>query len=399
MKRFLTVVLVLLMILSITACGKKKEVVESKTEVNTKLEKEEVVESKSESEDSKKLVEVGEVKLDYAEGFSIKKFEKGYRLITDADGKKTLLIPEGSDLPELNEEQKKYNIIKMPIKSFGIYSTIDSGYFNALEAIDLIKTVAHDKKVWQVDYIKKQMDSGEINFIGKTSALDFEKIQEINSDLNILSISLKKKVFPKFDELEIPYISFASYRERDPRGKLEWIKLVGTLLNKEDKAIKAFDNQIEKIEKLKSDNQDNKPKVTMGYFSASKKIFRVNLNNGYKGKMMDLAGGTFLPEGQAEASKNSMDTTDEEFLKIMEEADFYIYDIVSGHSIKNLEDMVQAFPSLVDTNVYKNKNIWAVTRSFWQKTENIGDMISELKEILYNKDIDEEKLIYFTRMK
>lgn len=345
------------------------------------------------------LVHEGEMELKYAENFKVDYYEDGYKIITDASGREVLLVPEGKDVPEMKEEML---VIEQPVETFGVYSTIGPAWFRPIDEIDRIKAVSFEEDVWEVDDMAELVKSGEASYVGSTKALDYEKLQEVNPSVHLLSKSHEEKLFPKFDELDLKYLSLGSYLEEDPRGRLEWTKFIAALLDKEDEAEERFEEElarIEEVEKKIEENSEDKPKVTMAYFSPSKQGFRVINAAGYKIKHIEMGGGEYFPADLSPEKRGATGMTPEEFYKTISETDRFIYNSVTGHSIKDLDGLMEEADYLADTKVFEEGNVWGLKRGFWQAGDRVADMTEEYYDIFYAPDGEIEETEHFYLMK
>lgn len=387
-------IMVLILSLSLVACKKEaKNDIENENEMSNGGESEKII------DENTGLVHKGELELKYAEHFEVDYYEDGYKIITDASDRRVLIVPEGKEVPEMKEELP---IIQQPVDTFAVYSTIDPSWFRPIDEVDRIVAVTYEEEKWKIEDMAKRLKNGDAKYIGKSSALDYELLQSINPSVNLLSKSSEDKLFPKFDELGLKYLSMGSYMEDDPRGRLEWTKFIAALLDKEEEAEEYFEEELDRIDavaKKIEDNLDDKPKVTMAYFSSSKQAFRVTHVKGYKVKNMEMAGGSYYPADLGVEERGSTGMTPEEFYKTMDGTDILIYDSVSGHSIQNLDDMLQASDYLGDTKVFQEGRVWGLKRNFWQVGEKVADMTEEYYDIFYTPHGEIEETEYFYLMK
>lgn len=394
-KNFIKLILFLAFSLTLVGCGSQ----DNKEDVSKVQSQAEVQNKEQVIDENTGLVYKEDLNLEYAEHFKVEYYEDGYKIIVDASDRKILVVPEGKEIPVMKEE---IPVIQQPIDSFGIYSTIDPSWFRPLDEVDKITVVTAEEEKWKTDEMISRMKNGEAIFIGDNDALDYELLQESNPSLNLLSKSNEEKLFPKFDELDLPYLSMGAYIESDPRGRLEWTKLIGALLNKEEKAETYFKEELARIDKVQEKIQDTnkvKPKVTMAYFSASSQEFKVTNVEGYKVKQIEMGGGLYYPEDLGLDTRGSTAMTAEEFYKTMSETDILIYDSVSGHEIQDLDAMIERADYLADTKLFQEGRIWGLKRDFWQAGEKIADMAEEYYEIFYSPHGEIEETNYFYLMK
>ena len=308
--------------------------------------------------DTAGLVHEKTLELKYAKHFSVDYYKDGYKIITDASNRKTLFVPEGKEVPEIEED---VHVLTQSIETVGLYSTVDAAWFRPLNELKRIKTVTFEEEKWRIDEIAEGMKDGEITYIGKSSALDYELLQSANPTVHLLSKSSEDELFPKFDELGLDYISMGAYLEEDPRGRLEWVKFVGALVDKDEEAEEFFNLELARIEEITkkvAEANKEKPKVALVYFSGSKEVFYVNNGKGHQAITTELSGGTTYPDGLDQEKSGSVAVTNEEFYKMMEDVDVIIYDNITGHTIQNIDDMLQKADYLADIKAVKEGKVW-----------------------------------------
>ncbi len=393
-------ILMLTLVLSFSLVGCKEDENQSKV-VNGVNNEQEATKTESEKviDENTGLVYEGKMELKYAENFAVKYYEGGYKIVTDASDRKVLIVPEGKQVPEMKEQLP---IIQQPIDNFAVYSTIAPSWFRPIDEVDRIVAVTFEEDKWKVDDMAQRVKNGDATYVGSSRALDYELLQSINPSVNLLSKSSETDLFPKFDELELKYLSMGSYLEDDPRGRLEWTKFIAALLDKEDEAEKYFEEElarIDAVEKKITEHTQEKPKVTMAYFSSSKQAFRVTHIKGYKVENIEMAGGLYHPSDLGLEKRGSTGMTPEEFYKVMSETDILIYDSVSGHSIQSLDDILETADYLADTKVIKEGRVWGLKRDFWQVGEKVADMTEEYYNIFYTPHGEIEETKYFYLMK
>lgn len=345
------------------------------------------------------LIPEGKIELKYAKHFSVDYYKDGYKIITDASDRKILLVPEGKEVPEVEED---VHVLTQPIETVGLYSTVDAAWFRPLNELKRIKTVTFEEEKWRIDEIAEGMKNDEITYVGKSSALDYELLQSVNPTVHLLSKSSEDELFPKFDELGLDYISMGAYLEEDPRGRLEWIKFVGALLDKDEEAEKIFDIELARIDEITkkvAESNEEKPKVALVYFSGSKEVFYVNNGKGHQAITTELAGGITHPDGLDQEKSGSVSVTNEEFYKMMEDVDVIIYDNITGHAIQNIDDMLGKADYLADIKAVKEGKVWGLQKDYWQAADRIADIIVDLNEVIYAENAELEENTYYFLMK
>lgn len=247
------------------------------------------------------------------------------------------------------------------------------------------------------------MADGRITYAGKNSSPDYEMIQEADPDLIILTAGTAHggdETLAKFDELGISWLGYGSQRESDPRGRLEWIKLLAVIFNEEEEAESLFDGEIKKIEELEAqlkESETERLKFATAFYSGD--TFYVRNKGDYEVKMMELAGGNYIffqlkPNEDGNTKMNA-----EELYKGAEEADILFYNNINGPSIQTVEDLVANAAYLGDIKAVKDGNVWGFKPHYYQSSDKLAYIISDLYTILNSPMGQVEETEYYFLMK
>jgi len=367
-------VVIIILVLSLTLGGCKGEENIQKVE--------DVVSNPEEiANNDKTLVKTGELELKYAKSFSVEYFEGGYKILTDGNGDKTILIPVGKEVPELDEDIK---VVHQPVKKVGPFSTVNMTMLRALDSIDMATIVTTPLDGWYVDDVIERMESGQITFVGRNNSPDYELIQAANPDVILLTASMDEntlKMIESLEELGINWIGMNVNMENDPRGRLEWVKYVGAILDKEEEAEEFFERELKKIEEIENSTLESdgvKPKVS--YVRITDDGYTVKNQGDYSVKMLELAGGDYIFKDLNPGKDGTLKISAEEFYKAAEDADIIIYENM-GAFVGTMEEFLEKGDHLSGIKAVKEGRVWVTKRNYWQSADKAADMIKELRDI------------------
>lgn len=179
----------------------------------------------------------------YAKGFQVTYTDKGYCLLDIKDPQKEeggdsyhfALKPEGVDLAEIPEG---YTVIKTPVKSTICMTSLQLSNFIKLDELDAVVGITSTRHLFNTD-MQKRLDEGKTHKIGIEGNFDNEIIMGINPDVILIS-PFKRGGYDALTEVGIPLIPHLGYKEMTPLGQAEWIKFIGLLIGKEEKANRIF---------------------------------------------------------------------------------------------------------------------------------------------------------------
>ncbi len=133
------------------------------------------------------------IPLKYANQFAVERYGSGAEkvlVLRIEDGLNYIVLPEGVEPPSTigGSDTSKYTIINQPLDSvylaassvMDLISAMDSGA--DLSHVKLTSTKASD---WGIPEIKEMVDNGEIAYVGKYNAPDYEALLETECDLAV----------------------------------------------------------------------------------------------------------------------------------------------------------------------------------------------------------------------
>ena len=324
--------------------------------------------------------------LSYADQFSVDYYEGGYKLFAIEGDGEFLLVPDGEEAPE--DLPDDITVLSHTPKSIYLVATSAMDFFCGLDALDHISLSGTNADGWYIDKAKTALEDGSIAFAGKYSAPDYEQILAAGCDLAIESTMIyhKPEVKEKLEELGIPVLVEHSSYESHPLGRTEWVKLYGALLGKEDEAEALFEEQASQLKSL--ENTENTGKTVAFFYINSMGAANVRKAGDYVSKMIDLAGGQYIFKdlGADEEGQSTMNMGMEDFYAGAKDADYIIYNSTIDGELKSLDELLKKSALLKDFKAVKEGNVWCLTKSMFQETTCLGDVIMDMHQILTEED-------------
>ncbi len=207
--------------------------------------------------------------LEHADEFSDTitiKYAKGLQVGYEQDG---IHVKINNPDPQATHSKPEEIIIRQPSKRFICTTALQLGNFEVLGLEDMIVGMNSLKNLFSPK-MKEQMKNGQTVKIGKEGNFDLEAVIASKPDYIFVSAS-KHGGFEVLKECDIPIISHHGYKETDPLGQAEWVKLIGLLTGETKRANAVFDNIEKKYLKLKeetasmiSSKKEERPTVISG---------------------------------------------------------------------------------------------------------------------------------------
>ncbi len=341
-----------------------------------------------------KLVFDHSMELSYAKCFTIDYYKGGYKLATISDGTKLLTVPEGMSVPA--DVPEGTIVLQEPLGHILVSSAPVVSLISAVGALDAVSLTTNDVDTWYIDEVKDAINSGSLTYVGEYDAPDYEKITADGTRLAVYSAMLTEDVEAELKSLGVGVMVDRSSDEDHPLGRAEWIKFYGALLGREEAAQEVFSGQEAIINEL-SEVPSTGKSVAVFYITSSGSLYARKAGD-YMAKMVELAGGVYVPGdvGVGESGTSKMEY--EAFYDAAKDADYIIYVWSMGGKPETLEDFLGRADILSEFKAVKEGNVWCTTPDFFQIQATIGSMVNDIR-LMLEADGTVDALTYLTKLK
>lgn len=200
-----------------------------------------------------------------------------------------ILVGDGAETPDHDAEVQ---VIKVPVKSLVVYTSVHAGALKELGKIGVVTGVA-DAQFYKIPEIVEGLKSSAIVDVGKTDAPVAERIIDLNPDAIMLSLYQGMNL-NAVKNLNIPLLQMVDNMETTPLGRAEWIKFLGELTGNRAKADSIFES-VEKeyltIKEKAQSAQSKNPKVLVENMYQG--VWYVSGGSSYQATMIKDAGGDY----------------------------------------------------------------------------------------------------------
>ena len=341
---------------------------------------------------------------EYAQGFAIYRYENEYTVLAIDDGRSYLIIPEGAEIPE--ETTEDLIILRRPLNRIYLAASAVMCQFDEIGAVDKVILSGLEKGGWYIEAAREAMEKGTLEYGGKYSAPDYERIVASGVNLAVESTMIHHtpKVQEKLEKLGIPVLIDRSSYESEPLGRAEWVKAYGLLTGHEEEAAQAFEEQKSYVEALRG-NAEADAANTYGSDSAAQQktvaIFSINSTRqvvtrgagDYFGKMVEIAGGT-LSTPATDTGRATQTVSMESFYAAAEQADILIYNASIEDAPEDLQQMCAKDSILTQFRAVREGNVWCMRSSLYQNASRTGAIIRDLHAIVAGEADEETEFFY-----
>ncbi len=333
--------------------------------------------------------------LSYAQHFAVDFSPEGYAKIV-IDQETYLLTPEDCQIPaELPED---VTVLRQPLENIYLQATSAMDCFRRLDAIGAVTLSGTQAESWYIPEARQAMEEGRMVYAGKYSAPDYELIHARGCGLALTSTMIyhNPEVKEQLERLGIPVLVERSSYESHPLGRMEWIKLYGVLLGRQQQAEDYFEAQLRLLEPILEQESTGK---TVAFFSiTSNGSVTVRKSGDYIAKAIALAGGVYALQGLAE-EENALSTINiqmETFYHLARDADVLIYNSAIEADLETLAQLVDKSGPLADFKAVQSGDVWCTGKSMFQESQSVGEMMVDIHTIL--TEGSETSLTYLRRL-
>ena len=355
--------------------------------------------SKTEPANTESLVFSHHYQLDYAQQFTADCYEGGYTMVSIPDsGQKFLVVPQ--DVAEVDSLPADVTVLRQPVENIYLVSTSVMDLILHLDALDSITLSGTKAEGWYLPEAKQAMEEGRIAYAGKYSAPDYEQILAANCSLAIQNTMIlhTPEVKEQLEHFGIPVLVERSSYESGPLERMEWIKLYGILLGKEDTAEQVFAAQEAAIAPLLEQEPTGK---SCAFFSlSSNNLATVRKGSDYVAKMIEMAGGAYVFSDLTD-NGNSLATMNlplEDFYAGAKDADVLIYNSAIEGTIASVSQLTEKFPLLAEFKAVQNGQVWCTSQSLFQQSMELADLILDMNKVFTEGTPDADTLKFLTHV-
>ncbi len=371
MKRVLSLVVLLALLLTLAACG---------GDVQTEAEDHPVLPG---------LRYVSAMEKRFAAQFDVYYYEGGYKLLCIGDGNSYLIVPEGGGVPEGLESSVR--MLRQPLDTLYLAATASLSLFDAIDSLDVVAFTSLRAKDCSVENASAAMERGEIRFAGKYSEPDYELLLDRECSLAVESTMIlhAPKVQEMIEQLGIPvFIDYSSY-ESHPLGRTEWMKVYAAMLDREETAEAVFAGKAAVADRL----EDFPPsgKTVALFFIDSSGSVQVRSPDDYISRIIEIAGGenAFSRLSGETNGRANISMTMEEFYATAVNTDYLIYNSSSyGEGIDTMEKMLGISELLADCRAVQTGDVWWVGVDTYQRADKLSDLINDIHLMLSGEEGD-----------
>lgn len=278
-------------------------------------------------------------------------------------------------------------VLQQPLDKIYMVATSAMDLFRALDGIDNIRLSGTDADGWYIEEAKQAMEEGKMVYAGKYSAPDYELILSEGCDLAVESTMIyhTPEVKEQLEDFGIPVLVERSSYESHPLARMEWLKMYGVLLDKEELAEQYFKEQVDGLQDILG--AENTGKTVAFFYINSNGIVNVRKSSDYVPRMIEMAGGKYILENVGDENElSTMNMEMEAFYSQAREADYLIYNSTIDAEITTIEELLGKSELLADFKAVKEGNVYCAQKNLFQESMGLGTLITDFHKMLTEKE-------------
>ena len=327
--------------------------------------------------------------LDYATQFSVSFAGDDYKRITIGQDQEFLLVTEGAAVP--GGVPEGVTVLRQPLDEIYLVASAAMDSFAQLDAVDSIRFSGRKESDWYIEQAKEAMSAGDMLYAGKYSEPDYELILSQGCDLVLENTMIyhSPEVIEQFETLGIPVLVEMSSYESEPFGRMEWVKLYGALIGKENEAAALFEEKMDSVSGILGAAPTGKT-VTFFYVTSNGAV-NVRKSTDYVAKSIAMAGGEYVSfdNTEEENAQSTVTIQMEAFYSGAHDADVLIYNSTIDGELQTLDELLAKSPLLADFKAVKNGNVWCTEQSLFQSAMGLGGMIQDFHAVFTGENTDD----------
>ena len=243
-------------------------------------------------------------------------------------------------------------VVRVPIDSAIVYSSVHTGVLDELGAGDAVKGVC-DAQYFNDDRIAQGLKDGTITDCGSSMSPLVEKVIEMTPDAILLS-PYQDATYGQITKLDIPIIECADYMENTPLGRAEWIKFYGELAGKRREADSIY---AEVVKNYNATRNEISQKVTKRPLvlteSVISGVWNVPGGRSYMALLIQDAGGDY-PWGD-DTHTGSLTLDFNQVLAKAQNADVWL---IKSMGIRSLDDLRAQYDLNSEFEAFKRRQVY-----------------------------------------
>lgn len=303
-----------------------------------------------------------------------------------------VLIPSDRQAPA---NLPQGTVITVPLANSIVFSSVHAAAIDELGAIGAVKGVC-DAGYFKIPAIVEGLADGSVIDAGSSMSPSVEQILLLGPDA-ILKSPFQNSSAGGIETTGVPVVECADYMESTPLGRAEWIKLLGELYGKREKAAEIYETVVSGYNEIrdKAASEGKRPKVISE--TVTDGVWYVPGGNSYMAHLFADAGGDYPWSDDTSAGSLPLD-----FATVYDRAsDADIWLVKTFGKELTLDALRSAYPLNECFKAFSSGGVYACNTAESSLFEDFPFHPEKLLREYYNifHPSAESRLVYFKQVK
>ncbi len=307
-----------------------------------------------------------------------------------------IFVPKGDKVPK---NLPSGDIVRTPVDNIVAFTSVDIGSLSAIGSVDKVVGVCEAKYI-QSPIVQKGLKSGDIKDLGSYVSPNVELLLASSADV-IIASPYEGKNHGIVEELGITIADCASYLEKSPLGRSEWIKFYGEFCGEADKAQKIYNETRSRFNatvSMISSKITRTPKILPERRYGQ--VWFVAAGGTYSAKMYKAAGGAY-PWAE-DRSSTTIPLSFEEVYKKAHDADVWLFTYTKKDGDMTLSDLAKEHESYAKFKPFIDGNVYGCNSELvpiYEDSPLRPDLILlDIAKMLHPELFKEHNFVYYKRL-
>jgi iron complex transport system substrate-binding protein len=306
-----------------------------------------------------------------------------------------LLVPRTEALPENLPEG---TLLRTPVQKTVCFSAVICGILDELDVLNTLAGVAEPRYI-NIPYIQDGISKGTIHDIGQAANPNIEKLMFIEPEA-IFSNPINEAGAGSLGRLDIPVVSCVEYMENHPLGQAEWIRFIGLLFDRKERADSLFFATVRSYNELKelTASVESRPAV----FTELKfgDFWYMPGGKSYLAHLLEDANADYILK--EDTNTGSIPLSFEMVLNKAEKAGFWLFKYYSPREM-TYQQLASDNANYTLFDAFKNRNVYAcntLKTSYYREIPLHPDWIlKDMVKIFHPELFPDYQLRYYEKVK
>ncbi len=291
-------------------------------------------------------------------------------------------------------------VIRTPINRVVAYTAVDIGSLSALNELDKVVGVCEARYI-QSPVIQDRLREGKIADLGSYVSPNIEMLLSTQTEL-IIATPYEGKGHGVIEEVGTPIADCASYLEKNPLARSEWIKFYAEFFEKQNIADTIYSGVKQRynatVELIKSKVKTN-PKILPE--KRYGQVWFLAAGDSYSAQLYRAAGGYY--PWQEDKSGTTIPLSFEEVYSKAYDADIWIFGYTKPNGELTLKELQAEYDSYSSFKAFKNGGVYACNTEvvpFYEESPLRPDLVlMDIAKMLHPQLFKEHTFVYYKNIK